>query len=152
MNTTQHLSMLLALPQPDFDSYVQSIGHLIELRKSLQPTSPLEVSRAAQNVVAVSSPSPAEPSMATNGLVPRPPMRAAKSGSLRGEIHGVLKASAKPLRRSEIIAAVARRRNQTVDDIFRGKVSDILTNTHDPFIQRVAHGTYAFVAGHHLAQ
>jgi hypothetical protein len=73
-------------------------------------------------------------------------MRAPKSGTLRGEIHEILRAGGKPLRRAEIIAAVAKRRGQPVDEMLAAKLGEIVRNPHDPFLRRVARGIYEFVA------
>jgi hypothetical protein len=148
MNTTTHLAELLIMSSGDFDRYVESINQLASLRRNLESIPPALPPATAEPAPPPSITSPPAsnpapvPGLAPNRLATRRPMRAAKAGTLRGEIHEVLRSSGKPLRRAEIIASVARRRGCASDENLKGKVSDILTNPHDPFIRRVGHGIY----------
>jgi hypothetical protein len=47
------------------------------------------------------------------------------------------------MQRSEVIAEVARLRGVQADQMLKAKVSDALSNKHDPVIQKVAPGVYA---------
>jgi len=157
MNTTTHLAQLLTMPAPEFDRYLEAVNQLVSIRRIATPavtasTTPVVPPPPALQSVPPSSPMPVPvaalpsvTSIAPKRLATRPPMRAAKPGTLRGDIHEVLRSSGKPLRRIAIIKAVANRRGRPVDQIFRGKVGDVLGNPHDPFLQRVATGTYAYV-------
>lgn len=150
MNKTQHLAELLTLPAAEFGRYVESVNQLARLRRNVEsagasppaspePAPPAKAAKAATRVApsAAALPKP---------LAARPPMRAPKPGTLRGEIHGILRAAGKPMRRAELIAAVAKGRGQPVDEILTAKVGEIVRNPHDPFLRRVAYGTYGFVA------
>lgn len=143
MNTTTHLAQLLTMPDPEFDRYLEAVNQLVSIRRIAAPASSSMPSTAVPPVPLATM--PAVTSTAPKRLATRPPMRAAKPGSLRGDIHDVLRSSGKPLRRIAIIKAVADRRGRPVDEVFRGKVGDVLTNPHDPFLRRVATGTYAYV-------
>jgi hypothetical protein len=143
MNTTTHLAQLLTMPDPEFDRYLEAVNQLVSIRRIAAPASSSMPSPAVPSVPLATM--PAVTSIAPKRLATRPPMRAAKAGTLRGDIHDVLRSSGKPLRRIAIIKAVADRRGRPVDEVFRGKVGDVLTNPHDPFLRRVATGTYAYV-------
>lgn len=150
MNTTQHLAELLTLPAPEFDRYLEAVNQVAQLRRHAEPalsaTSPaLPAVPAALAGVTPVAQLPPVVSMAPQRLATRPPMRAAKPGTLRGDIHDVLRSGGRPMRRIAIIKAVANRRGRPVDETFRGKVGDVLTNPHDPFLRRVEPGTYEFV-------
>jgi hypothetical protein len=150
MNTTTHLAELLTMTQVDFGRYVESINQIALLRRNLEsaaPAPPPHVAEPPSLPSAASEPIPKPtlvPTVVPKRLAARPPMKAAKAGTLRGEIHEVLRSSGKPLRRAEIIAAVGSRRGCAVDDVFKGKVSDILANPHDLYIERTGHGVYQF--------
>lgn len=139
MNTNQHLAQLLGMSQPDFENYRESVNQIAELRKRTEPSTAQDAGKPG------SLPTPkVGGTQKVPRLASRPPMRAPKPGSLRGAVHAVLRSSAKPLRRAEIIAGAAERKGRKVDENFRAKVGDLLSNPHDPLIQRVAYGTYAF--------
>lgn len=150
MNTPHHLAQLLRLSAVDFDCYLDSINRLAAIRKQIetvgttahQPAVLAEVSEPQRPVPA--PPLAGMPKTAASQLATRRPMRAAKPGTLRGDVHEVLRATGRPLRRAEIISEVAKRRGRQVDELLRAKVGDILTNQHDPFLRRVAFGTYTF--------
>lgn len=142
----------------EFDRYVESVNQLAILRKNVEaasppgdpPTPPPEPTTAVspKSAKAALKRTPAAASSAiSKPLAARPPMRAAKPGTLRGEIHEILRSGGKPLRRAEIITAVAERRGQAVDEILTAKVGEIVRNPHDPFLRRVSHGVYAFHHG-----
>lgn len=160
MNTTHHLASLFTMSPAEFSRYVEAVNMLAQVRKhveadapptpqeSLSPSElPLHPREQADLQTPLAGPrtSPIQNS-ATKRLATRPPMRAAKPGTLRGDIHELLRSSGKPLRRATIITAIASRRGRGIDDSLRGKISEILTNPHDPFVRRVAFGTYEFVA------
>lgn len=139
MNTNQHLAQLLGMPQSDFDIYVESVNLIARLRKRTEPSI-----KHTEGNPASPPPSKVVGVQKSPRLASRRPMRAPKPGSLRGAVHDVLRSSAKPLRRADIIAGAAERNGCKVDENFRAKVGDLLTNPHDPLIKRVAYGTYAF--------
>jgi hypothetical protein len=150
MNTTQHLAQLLTLPATEFERYLASVNNVAQLRRSLAPTAddppPLVVSipPSAQALPTPVARRPRVESVAHKRLATRRPMRAAKPGTLRGDVHDILRQAAQPQRRATIIAAVAKRRGRAVDDAITSKIGDILTNHHDPYLSKVAYGLYAF--------
>lgn len=156
MNTSHHLAQLLSLSADDFDCYLDSINRLAAIRKQIETLGttarqPAVVAEALEPQRPVPTPPRAGlPKTSARQLATRRPMRAAKPGTLRGDVHEVLRATGRPLRRAEIINEVAKRRGRDVDEVLRAKVSDILTNPHDPFLRRVAFGTYVYVAGEKL--
>jgi hypothetical protein len=79
------------------------------------------------------------------GLRERAPMREAKPGSLRADIHRILEESGRPMRRADVIARVAALRGVPVDHLLKAKVGEHLTNRHDPYVRRLAQGIYQFV-------
>jgi len=138
--THQHLADLWLMPQAELDSYLEIAGQIRDLRGRLD--SP------AKPPVAITAPASAAPPSQHSphplGLVRRSPLRSPKPGTLRALVHDVLRQAAGPVRRAEVIEAVAALRNTKVDDVLRTKVGDTLTNRHDPFIKKLAQGVYAY--------
>lgn len=149
MNTTQHLAQLLSMPTADFECYAESVNQLASLRKKIETVGAVVSQSAPILLPAQVQNGAAKPPHASipkaKRLATRQPMRMAKQGTLRGDIHGILRSMRKPMRRVDIIDAVAKRRECEISKIFRTKVGDILTNQHDPFLRRVAFGTYIYV-------
>jgi len=74
----------------------------------------------------------------------RDPLRPPKPGSLRATIHAILREAEKPLRRVEIIHAVARRQGSDISAKLKSKVGEVLTCSLDPRIKKVAYGIYRY--------
>lgn len=130
MSTPQILGELFTLSLSDLRTFEATVSELIAFReRTACPDAP---------PVPSASPVPAKPS-----LRQRSPMRSPKPGSLRADIHEVLRGGAGPLKRREVIARVAARRGVVVDDLFRASVGEVLNNPHDPFIRKVGYGIYA---------
>ena len=72
-------------------------------------------------------------------------MREPKPGSMRGDVHEILRSTGGPMRRAEVIALVAEKRGVSIDDTLKAKVGDHLTNRHDPFVRKLAQGVYQYV-------
>ncbi len=148
MNTTDHLAQLLALPAAEFARYVESVSQLAQLRRNIEPAAPaISVQDPpvtdARHPLAPVAQLPKVAAIVPKRLASRPPMRAAKPGSLRGDLHDILRGCDRPMQRIAIIKALADRRGRAVDKRFAAKVSDLLANPHDPFIARVSRGVYA---------
>jgi hypothetical protein len=147
MNTPHHLAQLLALSAQEFAQYLESVQQLAQLRRTLECAAPSAVERAPLEPPASASLQPYPGSARAAAPVPkrltsRPPMRAPKPGTLRGDIHDILRAARKPIQRTSVIKAVADRRGRPVDKRLAAKVSDLLANPHDPFVTRVSRGFY----------
>ena len=142
----QHFSSLWLLPDQEFERYYNTVRQIADWRnqKNENPVEP----PVAEPIVSPPAPAPeVAVDKTVGGLLKRPPMRAPKPASLRGAIHAVLSAEAKPLRRAEVIDAVAAARGVPITEVFRTKVGELLRNCHDPFIHHVAHGIYEFSKG-----
>ena len=142
----QHFSSLWLLPDQEFERYFNTVRQIADWRlhkhgNTVEPP-------VAEPVVSPLASAPDLPAdKPVGGLLKRPPMRAAKPGSLRGAIHAVLSTAQKPLRRAEVIAAVAAARGVPITEVFRTQVGELLRNCHDPFIRHVSHGVYEFHKG-----
>ncbi len=139
----KHFAELWLLPDLDFQRYAETVRQIADWRnhKRGNPVEP----PVAEPIDSPPAPTPEVPAgKPAGGLLKRPPMRAAKPGSLRGAIHAVLSSAAKPLRRAEVIDAVAAARGVQITEVFRTKVGELLRNCHDPYIHHVSHGVYQF--------
>jgi len=142
----KHFAELWLLPDLDFQRYADTVRQIADWRNHKR-SEPVETP-VAEPIVSLPAPAPDVPAdKPAGGLLKRPPMRAAKPGSLRGAIHAVLSAAAKPLRRAEVIDAVASTRGVPITEVLRTKVGELLRNCHDPYIHRVSHGIYEFNKG-----
>ena len=142
----QHFAELWLLPDQEFQRYAETVRQIADWRnhKRGKPVEP----PVGAPIVSPPAPAPDVPAeKPVGGLLKRPPMRAPKPDSLRGAIHAVLSAAAKPLRRAEVIDAVAAARGVQITEVFRTKVGELLRNCHDPFIRHVSHGVYEFHKG-----
>jgi hypothetical protein len=125
----------------ELERHIEFLGELARLKtKFQQGASSCESSPALA----------ARPPLAERGsssLLRRAPMRPPKPGSLRASVHGILRKSTGPMRRSAVIAAVASARGAEADEKLIAKVGDILNNPHDESIRRVGHGIFALKGG-----
>jgi hypothetical protein len=134
--TNTHLSQLLVMPQAEFERYHAAVSQIAEWRTNEEAPPPPAPAAVPRTEIAA----PAKPP--TAALPRRSPMRAPQADSLRGAVHEVLRTAGRPLRRAEIVSAVAAQRGESATDQFVNKVGDILINRHDPFIFKVKYGTY----------
>jgi hypothetical protein len=147
MNTNTILETIWGFPVPALRELEHSIARIRSLKEEF--TVPVEVStgcpaQLADGSNSVKSAGPATSPADLPTPAPRQPLRPPKPGSLRHTIHDILRRSPGPMQRSNIILAAARLRASTVDQGFKAKVSDILTNALDPNIHRVGYGKYQF--------
>jgi hypothetical protein len=139
-NNTDLFEEYWRLSAPELERHIEFLGELARLKtKFQQGASPCESTPALA----------ARPPLAERGssLLRRAPMRPPKPGSLRASVHGILRKSTGPMRRSAVIAAVASARGAEADEKLIAKVGDILNNPHDESIRRVGHGIFALKGG-----
>jgi len=138
MNTPQHLAELWLLPASELQRYLAIAKKIADLREEIEGPPP-----AMDPPVQPNKSVEAHPNVVKPAFPQRSPMRPPKPDSLRGVVHAVLRRAGKPMRRADIIQEAAAERGVAVDEILKAKVGDLLTNRHDPFIQKQGHGVYA---------
>jgi hypothetical protein len=140
-NNTDLFEEYWRLSPPELERHIEFLGELQRLKTKFQQAAP-----PAESAPALA----ARPSLSERGstsLTRRAPMRPPKPGSLRASVHGILRRSAGPMRRSAVIAAVASARGAETNDKLIAKIGDILNNPHDESIRRVGHGIFALKGG-----
>lgn len=90
--------------------------------------------------------SPLFPAAGTLSLHPRPPMRPPKEGSMRSFVHGALRSVGRPMKRAEVIEAVAKEHGLAINELLKAKIRDALANPHDPFVRKLDDGVYTFAS------
>jgi len=90
--------------------------------------------------------SPPLPPSGTLSLHPRPPMRPPKEGSMRSFVHGALRRAGRPMKRPEVIEAVAKEHGLAINELLKAKIRDALANPHDPFVRKLDDGVYTFAS------
>lgn len=88
-----------------------------------------------------------KPSASRLASAARAPLRPPKEGSLRHDVHAILREAGGPLRRADIIAAAATKRGVAITESLRCKIGDILCSDLETRIHRVAHGVYRYQPG-----
>jgi hypothetical protein len=140
-NNTDLFEEYWRLSPPELERHMEFLGELQRLKtKFQQAASPAESAPA----LAVRPPLAERES---SPLTRRAPMRPPKPGSLRASVHGILRRSTGPMRRSAVIAAVASARGAEADEKLIAKVGDILNNPHDKTIRKIGHGIFALKGG-----
>ena len=140
-NNTDLFEEYWRLSPPELERHMEFLGELARLKTKFQQAPP--PSESAPTLAA-------RPPLVERGspsLTRRAPMRPPKPGSLRASVHGILRRSTGPMRRSAVIAAVASARGEEAGDKLIAKVGDILNNPHDESIRRVGHGIFAMKGG-----
>jgi hypothetical protein len=136
MKINSHFSELCLLPHEELLDYSRRVAALVELLSE-------------KNSGAIQAP-PVKPELPLDlGITPaklpqRQPMRIPKPGSMRDFVHAALRRTARPMKRAEVIDAVAAERGLMIDDLLKAKISDALSNRHDPYVRKVSQGVYAY--------
>jgi hypothetical protein len=99
MNKTQHLSELWLLPWSELKIYHDVVADLVSLRARVEsPTTPEPL-----------APPPPPVSSEPRGLQERSPMRSPMPGSVRGDVHEILRSAGNPRGGRESDAPLVRR-------------------------------------------
>lgn len=139
------MSKLARLPETELRSFATKVLLLCDLlhgpvADEAQSGSPPPVPPPDE----VSLPSVPTQSGREKGLLPLPAMRPPAPGSIRADVHDILRSAGKPMRRFEILSAVASRRGVPISDTMKASVGDALKGGRDPSVKRLATGIYEF--------
>lgn len=135
-----------ALNEHQLTQLSELVSRLIDLRRSYccplseQPPAPPPAPAAPESPLPALSPG----GLREPNLPARRPLRRPRPGSLRGDVHTVLKQAAEPLSRSEISIRVAGLRGAECTEALTNKVGGVLSCRHDSAIKRLRHGIYRY--------
>lgn len=144
------LSTLCALDEEQLLQVRRCVDGMVDLKRTLAAPPPAKPSPGCPVTTAKSNPVESAQTTKKNALsalkmLPRiEPMRTPREGSLRFFIHRALE-SAPQMTRAEVIEAVTPHTAHLRNPHLKEKISDILGNGNDPYIQRVDRGVYRFV-------